>query len=159
MLAFNKKLHYALIAINYLAQRPERIASAREIADAHNLPLALLMNILKDMHHKKVLRSLRGTRGGYSLDIDLRQYTLFDLIELTSGPVHISECAAGHVPANSVCVTNLAQPVSVMVKCTCKVEHCPMQASMKVLHHKLVKFFQDVKLADIMRPAGKKAEA
>jgi len=75
MLAFNKKLHYALIAINYLAQRPERIASAREIADAHNLPLALLMNILKDMHHKKVLRSLRGTRGGYSLDIDLRQYT------------------------------------------------------------------------------------
>jgi Rrf2 family protein len=151
MLAFNKKVHYALIAINYLAQRPDRIASAREIAAAHNLPLALLMNILKELHHKKVVRSQRGTRGGYSLNIDMRKYTLHDLIKTTSGPVHMSECAAVHASMSEIGDGNSGQAAS-MIKCTCKVQHCPMQGSMKSLHQKLVRFFEEVKLADIIKP-------
>ena len=47
MLSLSKKTDYALIALAYLAERPGRVASAREIAAARNLPAALLMNILR----------------------------------------------------------------------------------------------------------------
>ena len=65
MLSLTKKTDYALIALAYLAERPDRTVSAREIAGGFQMPVALVMNILKTLHHAKWLASTRGAKGGY----------------------------------------------------------------------------------------------
>src|SRR5436309_8700346 len=80
MLSLSKRTDYALIALAYLAAHSGRVASAREIAQAYDLPLALLMQILKVLHQQGIVQSTRGTKGGYTLHADLDSLSLHDLI-------------------------------------------------------------------------------
>src|SRR5690349_12230761 len=83
MLCLSSKVDYALVALAYLAERGRgAIASAREIAVAQNLPLPLLMKILKRLHRSQVIRGVRGAKGGYQLEANLDHLSLFDLIGL-----------------------------------------------------------------------------
>lgn len=83
MLCLSSKIDYALIALAYLAERgTTTFASAREIAEAQELPLPLLMKILKRLHRHGLLRSVRGTKGGYQIEAHLDHVSLFDLIGL-----------------------------------------------------------------------------
>ena len=78
MLCLSRKVDYALISLAYLAEQSER-ASAREIASACELPLPLLMNILKSLHRFGILKSVRGVSGGYQIASDLNTLSVFDL--------------------------------------------------------------------------------
>src|SRR5687767_2122656 len=94
MFGLTRKTDYALIALAFLAERAERVWSAREIARAHDLPLALLMNLLKTLHQHGVLRSTRGAKGGYQIARDLSQMALYDLVSILecSGPAGDCGC-------------------------------------------------------------------
>jgi Rrf2 family protein len=81
MLSLSKKVDYALISLAYLVEHRGLISSARAIAQTHDLPLPLLMNILKAMHHQGILCSERGSKGGYQICIDLDTLSLYDLID------------------------------------------------------------------------------
>ena len=63
MLRLSKKADYALISLGYLAEHFAHVVSAREIAERCRLPLPLLMNILKVLHQRGILRSTRGASG------------------------------------------------------------------------------------------------
>src|SRR4051812_26777084 len=65
-----------------MAERPGRVCSAREIAESYRLPLALLMKILKMLHHGGIVDSSRGVKGGYLIKADLAALSLFDLNRL-----------------------------------------------------------------------------
>ncbi|HZK81871.1 MAG TPA: Rrf2 family transcriptional regulator [Humisphaera sp.] len=79
MLALGKKMDYALISLAWLAERSGRAVSAREIAEANDLPLPALMQILKTLHQHGMLRSTRGVKGGYQIGADLEHMSLHDL--------------------------------------------------------------------------------
>ena len=144
MLSLSKKTDYALIALAYLAERPGRVASAREIAGARDLPVALLMNILKELHHHQVLGSTRGVKGGYEIAGDLSTLSLHELILALEGPVRLVECAEDSAPCHH---DNVADADA------CRVSgHCAVQAPLQALHHRLVRFLRDVKLSDVVRP-------
>src|SRR3954471_19409552 len=91
MLRLSKKADYALISLGYLAEHADQVVSAREIAERCQLPLPLLMNILKVLHQREILRSTRGASGGYRLAGDLSKVWLFELNELIerveNGPI------------------------------------------------------------------------
>lgn len=144
MLTLSKKTDYALIALSYLAERPDKVASAREIAEAYNLPLALLMNILKLLHHRKLLRSTRGTKGGYQLLVSPDSLSLHDLVEMIDGPMHLTEC----VLLAKTCHT----PKECEDQRRCKVNGCPVTVSMRALHAKLEKFLREVRVSDVIVP-------
>ena len=82
MLRLSKKADYALISLAYMAEHRGRVVSAREIAQQRGLPAALLMNLLKAMHQRGILRSTRGATGGYQIAADLTQVSLLDLSRL-----------------------------------------------------------------------------
>ena len=135
MFSFSKKTEYALVALSYLAQRSNRMSPAREIAKAHQLPLSLLMNILKSLHQHGVIRSTRGTKGGYQICVDPDKVTLAQLIEIVDSPVHLTECSAfEHVPENR----------------RCRVKPCPIRAPIRDLHDKFVRFLGDVSLSHLL---------
>jgi Rrf2 family protein len=91
MLCLSKKIDYALVALAYLAERErEGVASAREIAQANELPLPLLMKILKRLHRHGVVSGTRGVKGGYRLARDTDSLSLHDLIVIVEDgdPIH-----------------------------------------------------------------------
>jgi len=124
MLRLSKKADYALISLAYLAEHSD-VVPAREIAETRGLPLPLLMNILKVLHQKGILRSVRGASGGYQIGCDLSTLTLLDLSNLLDKVD----------PAVSDSVQRLAL-------------HGPAQA----LQYRLVRFMRDVSVADLVMP-------
>jgi DNA-binding IscR family transcriptional regulator len=64
MLSFSRKTDYALIAIAHLVANEGQTVSAREIATSHGLPQALVMKILKVLHHAGIVECARGPKGG-----------------------------------------------------------------------------------------------
>jgi Rrf2 family protein len=102
VLCLSRKVDYALISLAYLAERPDRLSSAREVAEVCGLPLALLMNILKGLHQHGILRSVRGAAGGYEIASDLNTLSLFDLCEVLDKHGHPARKMALHGPAQAL---------------------------------------------------------
>ena len=68
MLRLSKKADYALIAMKHLALHSDRGASsAREIAEAYDIPIELLAKVLQRLVRRGLLASHHGTHGGYRL--------------------------------------------------------------------------------------------
>ena len=86
MLLLTRKTDYALLALASLARQTPAGASARGLAERLSLPLPVLRNILKQLTSRGVLKSTRGTRGGYRLARSPEQITLAQLLAATEGP-------------------------------------------------------------------------
>ena len=68
MLRLSKKADYALMAMKHLATRSDTAsASAREIAEAYDIPIELMAKVLQRLVRRGLLASHQGTRGGYRL--------------------------------------------------------------------------------------------
>jgi Rrf2 family protein len=102
MLSLTRKTEYALIAACHLARLDGQVASARDIADKHQVPLPLLMNVLKTLAQRGLVRSVRGSRGGYVLARAPEQMTLTGLVEAVEGPVRLVRCI-GSMPRGELC--------------------------------------------------------
>lgn len=67
MFVLTRKAEYALLAMAYLRRRSAsetgEVASAREIAAEYDIPLSVLMNLLKTLQREGLVTSVRG-RGG-----------------------------------------------------------------------------------------------
>jgi Rrf2 family transcriptional regulator, nitric oxide-sensitive transcriptional repressor len=137
MLSLTKKTEYALIALSYLAERPDQTISAREIAENFGMPGALVMNILKTLHHAEMLSSTRGTKGGYRLTADLSRVSVHELVGILEGPIRLVECALEAEPGETR-------------QCRIGPGNCPIQAPVHGLHAQMVKFLSDVKLSDVI---------
>lgn len=141
MLSLSKRVDYALIALTYLAQRRNRVVSAREIAEKFGLPQALVMNILKSLAGRGWLTSERGSQGGYRLCVSLDDVNVYDLVENLEGPVRLAECVVRH-----------AKPA---VGDGCRIgSSCPIQSPISTLHGKWVGFLREVKLSDLLNPGN-----
>lgn len=95
MLRLSKKSDYALIAMKHLARRPDGGASssAREIAEAYDIPLELLAKVLQRLVRARLLVSVQGTRGGYRLSRAAEAISVADVIQAVDGPVTVTACS------------------------------------------------------------------
>lgn len=95
MLRLSKKADYALMAMKHLAMRHEAGASssAREIAEAYEIPLELLAKVLQRLVRSRLLVSVQGTRGGYRLGRQAATIPVADVIQAVDGPVTVTACS------------------------------------------------------------------
>ncbi len=93
MMTLTRKSDYALLALVHLYREGNRVCSAREIADAYEVPVPILMNILKRLCRAGMVASTRGARGGYRLALEARDITLYMVISAIEGPVGLFQCA------------------------------------------------------------------
>jgi len=94
VLLLTRKTDYALVALVHLARRAEALVSARELAQRSHLPLPVLMNVLNALAHCGLVRSVRGSRGGYRLARRPEDVTLADVIEAIEGPIGLTMCGS-----------------------------------------------------------------
>jgi len=95
MLRLSKKSDYALISMKHLAMRQVAGASssAREIAEAYDIPLELLAKVLQRLVRSRLLVSVQGTRGGYRLSRASGAITVADVIQAVDGPLTVTACS------------------------------------------------------------------
>jgi Rrf2 family protein len=91
MLRLSKKTDYALIALTYIASS-DRPASAREIAERHDVPLELMAKVLQRLVQRGVLRSHQGIHGGYQLARRADTVTVAEIVEVIDGPLQLTVC-------------------------------------------------------------------
>jgi Rrf2 family protein len=96
MLKLTKKADYGLMALKYLAERPETAAlSAKDIADAYGIPAQLLAKILQQLTRKGLLKSHAGMNGGYALAKAAASISAYEVILAIDGPFFITSCTKG----------------------------------------------------------------
>lgn len=95
MLKLTRKADYGLIAMKHLAEHAASGAfSAKDLADAYNLPQQALAKILQRLARAKLLVSQYGTNGGYTLARDPRTITALEVIGAIEGPLFITSCTS-----------------------------------------------------------------
>lgn len=84
----SRKTIYAILLILAIAKTDENsIVTMREIAERENLPLKYLEQIVNVLCKSGLVKSRRGSRGGYSLSMPSNKYTLGSIIRLMEGTV------------------------------------------------------------------------
>lgn len=143
MLGLTKKTEYALVALSHLARDSECRTSAREIADRYHVPLPLLMNVMKQLQQRQLVKSMRGSRGGYCLAVAAEQITLDDVVVAMEGVVSLTQCTADDGGATKG-------------RCD-RAAGCPMRSPVKTVNDRFREFLRSVTLSDMAKQASTEA--
>jgi Rrf2 family protein len=81
------KADYAVRAAVELAAAEEGPVKGEKISQAQDIPLKFLENILGELKHAGLVRSQRGTEGGYWLALPAEEITIADVIRAVDGPL------------------------------------------------------------------------
>jgi len=81
------KVDYALRACTELAAAGEGPLKGDRIAQAQQIPLKFLENILLDLKHAGLVQSQRGAEGGYWLSLSPDEISLAEVIRAVEGPI------------------------------------------------------------------------
>src|SRR2546425_6248778 len=81
------KADYAVRAAVELAASESGPIKGERLAHAQDIPLKFLENILGELKHAGLVRSQRGTEGGYWLAQPAEQITIADVIRAVEGPL------------------------------------------------------------------------
>lgn len=92
---FSQTVEYALRAVVYLAQNPERSCTTEEVAKATKVPSAYLAKILQGMVRSGVIRSQRGVGGGVKLARSPEELTILEVVNAVEPIQRIKVCPLG----------------------------------------------------------------
>jgi Rrf2 family protein len=81
------KVDYAVRAAAELAAAGEGPVKGEALANAQGIPLKFLENILGELRHAGLVRSQRGTEGGYWLARPPEEIRIADVIRAVEGPL------------------------------------------------------------------------
>lgn len=94
MLRISKLTDYATVILSFLALDPLRILSATRIAKEIHLGIPTVSKLLKILQESELVKSFRGTGGGYQLARSAKEITLADIVTAIEGNLAMTECCA-----------------------------------------------------------------
>ena len=132
MLKLTKKADYGLIALKHLAEtQHDGTSSAKDIADAYDLPQEALAKILQKLAKAKLLVSHAGTNGGYSLAKTPNDITALEVIRLIDGPLFMTACASDK---------------------ECQVTNCNVKEPLARVSQSITEVLRKLTIAEMMEP-------
>lgn len=113
MLRLSKKADYALMAMKHLAVRQNAGASssAREMAEAYQIPAELLAKVLQRLVRARLLISEQGTRGGYRLAKTPSAISVATVIQAVDGPLTVTACSDDDQDCEQYSTCNIRDPL------------------------------------------------
>jgi Rrf2 family protein len=88
-----RRVDYGLRAIIYLSeQEPDKCCSIAEIARNQGMPKKFLEKIIQDLIRSGLIKSKRGSCGGYALAKPAESISFYDVIEALDGPIAVNVC-------------------------------------------------------------------
>lgn len=137
MLKINKKVEYALMALKFMADKSDQdpLTSAREICDHFHTPFDTTAKVMQVMNNHDILKSVKGIKGGYSLNRTLDEITYAELAGMIEGKTEI-----GRVCSSS--------------KGTCELlGKCNISTPVELLNRKLNVFLENLTLKELLQGA------
>ncbi|MDA8427998.1 MAG: Rrf2 family transcriptional regulator [Geobacteraceae bacterium] len=96
MMELTRKGEYAIRGIVYLATRPDdQVCLLSDIAAAVDVPPTFLAKIFQQFSKIGLVKSYRGTGGGFILGRTADKITLLDVVEAVEGPIIPNRCVTG----------------------------------------------------------------
>lgn len=109
MMELTRKGDYAIRGIVYLAGQPlDKISLLSDIAAAVDVPQTFLAKIFQQFSKSGIVKSYRGTGGGFMLARPPEQITLLEVVEAVEGPITPNRCvmAVGECERDSFCTVH-----------------------------------------------------
>jgi len=82
---------YAIRIVYCVAKQNKRV-DAKTIAESSGVTLRFSLKILRKLVASGIIKSYKGTKGGYELAKDPGQISLKDVIETIEGPYMLNKC-------------------------------------------------------------------
>lgn len=83
---------YAIRAICFIAKDSNKLSSTVELVKGLDIPRPFLRKLLQTLSKKGILKSYRGSRGGFILSKNPSRIFLTDIIKIFQGPLVLNEC-------------------------------------------------------------------
>ncbi|WP_346797748.1 SUF system Fe-S cluster assembly regulator [Halomonas sp. Bachu 37] len=93
MLKLSRLTDYAAVVMAQIARHPQQAHTTAELAQAVQLPHPTVSKTLKMLVRAGLLKSQRGSQGGYQLARAASRITAADIIAAIEGPVAMTECS------------------------------------------------------------------
>jgi len=88
-----RRVDYGLRAVIYLAgQEPDKCCSSAQISKQQGVPRKFLEKIIQDLIRGGLIKSKRGSCGGYALARPADAISFCDVIEAIEGPIAVNAC-------------------------------------------------------------------
>jgi len=132
---------YGIRAVMYLASRPseKKMTGITTISKDLNLPTPFLAKILQQLAKHKILNSLKGPHGGFSLLKDPKEITLLDIVRTIDGDDIFKDC----IIHNNTCRYVDEHK-----------ESCALHDEYSVIRKDLMKLFRSSTIYDLVQKAG-----
>lgn len=88
---FTMETDYA-IRIVYCLAKAEKRMDAKTIAETCGVTLRFSLKILRKLVAAGIVKSFKGTQGGYEIGRALDEISLYDVIRTVEGEYHLSRC-------------------------------------------------------------------
>ena len=92
---FSQTAEYALRAISLLAEHHPEPLKTGQVADAARIPKPYLVKVLQELSRAGIVQTRRGIGGGISLQKELEQVTMLDVINAVDPIQRIDKCPIG----------------------------------------------------------------
>lgn len=93
MMELTRKGEYAIRGIVYLAGKPiDKVCLLSDIAAAVDVPPTFLAKIFQQFSKLGLVKSFRGTGGGFMLGRPPESITLLEVVEAVEGPIISNRC-------------------------------------------------------------------
>ncbi len=109
MMELTRKGDYAIRGIIYLAgQPPDKISLLSDIAAAVDVPQTFLAKIFQQFSKTGIVKSFRGTGGGFLLAGPPESISLLQVVEAVEGPILPNRCTLkqGECERDSFCTVH-----------------------------------------------------
>jgi len=126
---------YAVRAVIYLAVNSEKNEKIgiKKISEELDLPGPFLGKIMQTLAKNKMLNSIKGPHGGFSLAKNAKEISLYDIVEIIDGTDVFNECLIGL----KICENNPEYE-----------SLCPFHKKSHVVRHQLIKMFREQNIGD-----------
>lgn len=138
---FSNSCRYGIRAILYIASKQQGDAKTgiKQISKDLDLPTPFLAKILQQLAKQKILKSLKGPHGGFSLLRDPKKITILDIVKIIDGEEIFTNC----IIHNSTC-TSVDK----------KKEPCPLHENYAKVRSEMINLFSTTTVYDLVKRAG-----
>lgn len=133
MLKLSKKSEYGILAMQFLAENPKELVTAKEMSEKLELSFEFLAKTLQHLKREGLVNTIQGMKGGYELNVDPNNTSLMTIISTLEKHPEIVECSdEDHNNCD-------------------RKEFCTIRHPMMVLQKKIDEIFNETYLSEFIR--------
>ena len=138
LVLYSRSAEYAIRAFVYMAALPSgEYAMVKNIAEESDIPAHFLAKILQDLARDGFLRSSKGPRGGFRLNLPAGEIPMLKIVYAVDGSARFSRCIGGSPECNDRAA-------------------CGMHDSWIALRSRIIEYLEGTSIADLAKALGEK---